>query len=201
MRFSVRDRSINPDDPDDVERYRAAMHRSRVPWRFWDARIDLVKGNNAWLTEWCGDPGRTATEGTGLYVHGDLNTGKSAVAAILAREFVLRNHIVVWLAVAEIPFIMFNATDEHTKIRKRLQSADMLVLDDLGSESFKLSGAGGVALEQIIRGIYHRQRSLVVTSNNAWEQVPVVFGSHPALASLIQRALRPVKLSAHWPTQ
>lgn len=198
MRFSVRDRCMSPDNPDDAQRFERAMRRARVPWRFWDADVERVKGNNTWLKEWCADPNRTAGDGVGFYIHGNLNTGKSAVASIMMREFVLRALTSVWLGVNEVPRVMFNDDDDATTIQARLRRADMVVIDDLGAERFRLTGGGGGALEQIIRDTYHRQRTLVITSNVAWEQMPVVFGAHPAIVSLLQRAVRPVKLSQSW---
>ena len=42
-----------------------------------------------------------------FFITGEVNTGKSAAGAIVARDFVCRCHVVLWLSVRDVPGIRF----------------------------------------------------------------------------------------------
>ena len=104
-------------------------------------------------------------EGLGYVIVGPYGVGKSSVAGLLAVDAVRRCETVVWLAAAEVPGVMFRDGPLNQELYERLQRADMLVIDDLGAESYSMERAGGAALERCIRIAYDNQRPIVVTSN------------------------------------
>jgi DNA replication protein DnaC len=176
------------------------MRRANIPERFWDATPDQVKGNNKWMRQALGQPDLWAEKGYGFYLHGPFNTGKSAAACILARDFVLRAHKVLFLKVCDVPRTRFHDGAEGVALDTRLRHADLLVLDDLGSERFRLDSAAGAALEEVVRIMYDRSRPIVITSNKAWEgEFPASYGSVPAFVSVVQRICISVALVDPWP--
>lgn len=197
----VYERRMDPSDPDDQEQWYAALRRARIPERHWDACPELVKGNNQWMFQALAGPEAWAGRGYGFYIHGQFNTGKSAAAAILAMEFVRRCHVVVWLSVRDVAGVRFRESDDAKERNAMLERADLVVLDDLGSERFKLDGAGGSALEETVRIAYDRGRSMLITSNHSWDVFPKVYGAVPALVSVVQRLSLPVVLTRQWPNE
>lgn len=194
----VRERRLNPDDPEDDGQWRQALSRARIPARHWSARQELVKGDRRWLDESLAHPEKWAGKGYGFFINGPFNTGKSAAAALLAMEFVRRCHVVLWLSVREVPAVRFRE-GELGLLNDLLQRVDLLVLDDLGSERFRMESAAGAALEEVIRIIYDRNRSVILTSNKGWDEFEGVYAMAPALVSIVKRMVIPIALLDSWP--
>jgi DNA replication protein DnaC len=175
-----------------------ALKRARIPDRYWPATIEQVKGERRWLHQATGDPTWWGDKGWGFYICGPFNTGKTACAAILAMEMLRRCHAVLWLAVREVASVRFHE-GALAALDDRLQTADFVVLDDLGGERFKLDGAGGTALEETVRIVMERGRSVVFTSNVPWPEFASAYAPIPAFVSVVQRHTIPVLLQERWP--
>jgi DNA replication protein DnaC len=176
------------------------MRRARIPERYWFSDVNQVKGDTRWLEQALRHPDEWAGEGYGYFIHGPFNTGKSAVACILARDFVMRAHAVLFLKVCDVPRVRFNEGEEGAALNARLRRADLVVLDDLGSERFRLESAAGAALEEVVRIMYDRQRPIIFTSNKSWSsEFTASYGSVPAFISVVQRVCIPVSMVDAWP--
>ena len=197
----VREHRLSLSDPEDRQRIDAAMRRSYIPERYWHANPELVKGNNKWMHQALSNPEGWAGEGYGFYLHGQFNTGKSAAACILARDFVLRAHKVLFLKVSDVPRVRFHEGEEGEALDARLRASDLLVLDDLGSERFRLDSAAGAALEEVARVMYDRQRPIIYTSNKSWDEFHHTYATVPAFVSVVQRVSLPIALIDQWPGQ
>jgi len=190
----IREHRLNPDE--DPIRFHQAMERANIPRRFWDADPEQVKGDNTWIKQSLADPANVwAGRGYGLFIHGPFNTGKSAAAAILARDFVMRCHVVLWLSVRDVPAVRFHEGD-MAKLDKLLRRADLLVLDDLGSERYRLESAAGAALEEVVRIMYEANRAPIITSNVEWQAFQA--GYPKSFVSLVTRMCIPVSLVDPW---
>jgi DNA replication protein DnaC len=176
----------------------AALRRARIPDRYWAARPEWVRGDHRWIFDALNAPEKWADKGWGFYLGGAFNTGKTACAAILMMEFVRRCHNVLWIAVREVPGMRFHE-GALAALDERLMTADMVVLDDLGAERFKLDGPGGTALEETVRIVTERGRSITFTSNAAWEKLAINYAVVPAFVSVVQRHTIPVMLTQTWP--
>lgn len=176
------------------------MRRARIPERYWGCTPDQVKGDSRWLKQALHMPDEWAGKGFGFYIHGPFNTGKSAAACILARDFVLRAHKVLFLKVCDVPRVRFNEGEEGGMLNARLMQSDLVVLDDLGSERFRLESAAGAALEEVVRIMYDKQRPIIFTSNKSWgQEFQPTYGSVPAFVSVVTRVSIPVSMLEKWP--
>jgi DNA replication protein DnaC len=192
----VRNRIMTYADQEDRMMWEQAMRRSRIPGRFWDADPSAVKGDNRWMHQALDNPAAWAGTGAGFFIHGPFNTGKSAAAAILARDFVNRCHVVLWLSVRDVPGMRFRDTPDMAKLDDTLRRADLLVLDDLGAERFRLESAAGAALEETVRILYERKRPVIFTSNKAWDQFQATYSE--GFVSVVKRMAIPITLLDPW---
>ena len=188
----IREHRLEVDEPGTLNR---ALERARIPKRFWSADHSAVKGDNTWIQQALDNPDGWAGKGYGFFLNGPFNTGKSAAAAILARDFVMRCRVVVWVAVRDVPAIRFHE-GEMAEVDALLRRADLLVLDDLGSERFRLTSAAGAALEEVVRIMYESQRPTIITSNKGWDQFQATYS--PAFVSLVKRVSIPIALIDPW---
>lgn len=195
----VNERRINPGDSDGAQTWVAALQRSGIPPRYWDCVPDLVRGDRGWLTQALTNPAESwAGQGWGFYIHGPFDTGKSSVAAILAMDMAKRCHAVEWMSVRDIPGVMFQENDEARQRFRRLKGLDLLVIDDLGSQRFRLKTAAGTAIEDLARIMFDRKRPIIYTSNVPWPSFPATFHEIEAFVSVVQRTTRPVPLLDPW---
>lgn len=134
-------------------------------------------------------------EGRGFYFDGPLGTGKSSIAAILGMAAMKRCERVTWLPVRDVPAVRFRENDAMKRVDDRLRTTDLLILDDLGAERFRLSSAAGTALEECIRMIYDRNRSLIVSSNVSWSAFLRDYGAQAEpLMSVVTRIVQPIQI-------
>ena len=196
----IRDRILQPDQPEDFGRWSAALDRARIPILFRDAKLELVKDEKvrdtlSWMintpAEWVENP-------RSPFICGPFNTGKSAAAAILAMDMVARCASVMWIATRDIPGVRFEKTPAAAALNARLETLDLLVMDDLGAQGFKLSGAGGTAIEDVARIMYERKRPVVYTSNSVWAQVSTQYAELRGFVSLLERTCVPVVMTKTW---
>jgi DNA replication protein DnaC len=106
--------------------------------------------------------------GRGLWFHGDVGTGKTSLALLVAKA---ARDLGRSVAIYSVPLLLAeirrtyerDAGDTYLQLFRRLCSVDLLVLDDLGSER-----QTEWVLEQLYSLVNERwqdQRSLVVTTN------------------------------------
>jgi len=199
MTRRVRDRVITPED-DGWARGLAAAH---LPDRYKDSAIEVITlpSLRTWLTQATETAADWMAEGFGYYLHGPFNGGKSSAAAILLMEAVRRCERALWLPVRTVPGVRFREGPRNAALDDYLQECDFLVLDDLGSEKFRLDSAGGAALESTVRIMYDRRRTVVMTANVSWRTFPAAYADAGALVSCLSRVVSPVEIvNDQWPS-
>jgi len=193
----IREHSPLRDPGADPGRWSRLLRDANVPEMVHAAKVDLVKGDVTWLLGALDKPGDWLGRGRGYYIQGDLNTGKSSAAGILIMDAIRRCEVCTWLPVRDVPGVRFREGERNTGLSDRLYRTDLLVLDDIGAESYRMNGAGGAALEAVIRIMYDRNRSVVYTSNVGWQAFATTYP--PGLVSVTKRRTWPVTLTDPWP--
>lgn len=195
----IRNRSDQRGPDADPLRWDRLLSEANIPERYRRATIDMVRGEAAWLLGALEDPNGWLGNGYGYYIHGPNNTGKSSAAAILAMDVVRRCECVTWLPVRDVPGVRFREGPREIELHERLYRSDLLVLDDIGAETYRREGAGGGALEAVIRILYDRDRSVLYTSNAGWAQFQGGYAGVPSLVSVVKRQTWPVAMTELWP--
>lgn len=198
----IRNVRINPND--DSGEWADLLRAAGIPERYWLATVGAIK-NPKLAADVC-EMLKTAPlwigEGMGWFLNGPLNSGKSSIAAILAMEALKRCERVGWVSIRDVPAIRFRENDAMKRIDDRLRTLDVLVLDDFGAERFRLASAAGTALEEVVRMVYDRRRTLIVTSNIGWNDFQTHYGREAApLMSVVSRIVLPVTVqNEQWGT-
>jgi DNA replication protein DnaC len=154
----------------------------------------------SWLTKCLADALFLAN-GTGFYIFGQLNAGKSSIGGLFIMEALRRAESALWLPVRDVPGVRFRDTPAHAALSAKLDRADLVVLDDLGAETFRLGGPAGAALESVARIIYDRKRTLIVTTNVPWPQFEATYCTVAAFTSVIKRLVSPLEVPGKFPEE
>jgi DNA replication protein DnaC len=149
------------------------------------ARYRGVSFDRPPVSDMAGDPGRRPVvsavrefvddlddrldEGRGLWLMGDVGTGKTTLAMLVSKAVAEAGRTV---AIYSLPRLLArirrtydadSAEDSYLEFFRRLTSVDLLHLDDLGAE--KRSDWVLEQLYAIVDDRYESQRSMVVTTN------------------------------------
>jgi DNA replication protein DnaC len=203
MARRIRDRVLNPDD--DLADWRRSLTDANIPEKYWGSTVEAVREPRVklWLSQAVANSANWLSDGHGFFIHGPLNAGKSSCAAIFAMDALRRCERVLWLPVRDVPLVRFHEGERGKMLDEKLHRADLLVLDDLGSERFKLSSAAGPALEETIRIMYDRNRSIIVTSNMEWGEFSArsdyAVQAKPLVSVLRRRVLGVEVRNDQWP--
>lgn len=137
---------------------KAKLVRAGVKKRYLDAKVNTAE-TQLYVERFGFDDGR------GLYIHGDVGTGKTYLASALASVFVEAGYtVVLTTTLAMLEGIQDTYGDDSSSIAvlQRFTRADVLILDDLGKESGSAWSAS--MLFQIINYRYETMLPLIVTS-------------------------------------
>ena len=103
----------------------------------------------------------------GLYFYGGAGTGKTFLASLIAREYVLRSKDVVFgdvpLLLNELKRAFNNPTQSAEEVLERYCRSKLLILDDLGAGQVTDWTVG--ILYQIVNNRYNDGKVIIVTSN------------------------------------
>jgi DNA replication protein DnaC len=121
-------------------------------------------------------------QGNGLYIWGQCGTGKTHLAYAIANALLERKvnvkfaEIVDLLGKARSTFNGNKPSDDEYAIIGEYANAELLILDDLGSE--KASEWTLQTLYAIVNARYANSRPTVITSNMALETLRKYYGDH-----------------------
>lgn len=123
-------------------------------------------------------------EGRNLILAGPVGTGKSHLAIGLGMEAAKQRLHVAFVRAADLVRALIEARDarELGRMQRRLQRADLIVLDELGFVPFDRTG--GELLFNVLSE-RHGRRSVVITTNLSFSEWPRVFGGDEKLTTAL----------------
>lgn len=157
-----------------LDRLRARGVTSVIPRKYRDVSFDLLKNDGmdsrvlAGLEAYVDDLDANLASGKGLWLMGDVGTGKTAAAMLVSKRALEAGRSV---AIYSLPRLLArirstfetDSDDSYLEFFERLTSVDLLHLDDLGAQQ-----RTDWVLEQlysIVNQRYESERSVIVTMN------------------------------------
>jgi DNA replication protein DnaC len=161
-----------------ISRAKARRLEARLPQRYRDVAFDRFPVNEmpppvvAEVKRYTRDIGAQLDEGRGIWLFGDVGTGKTTLAMLVSKAALAAGRTV---AIYSLPRLLnllreaIGSDDGKLDLLDRLATVDLLHLDDVGAEN-----STDWVLEQlysIVNTRYEEQRALVVTSNLGPEEL------------------------------
>jgi predicted RNA-binding Zn-ribbon protein involved in translation (DUF1610 family) len=142
-------------------------------WRRAKHRVDAEKECKFWLKH---DLGRDYGNMTGLYFYGDVGTGKTTIAARCAVKAIRSGRVRSFIWVKEYDLMMatkamgYDAKKEAAALFKRVETAELAVIDEMFAVSESLTDHAKVMIGQAIAKRFEDRLPTIVTSNHdpAW---------------------------------
>ena len=170
-----------------VAKRRARGVSSVIPRRFRDVSFELAENDGIApavldaVREFADQVEDRLDSGKGLWLMGDVGTGKTTLAMLVSKAAAEAGRTV---AIYSLPRLLARirrtydgepGEDSYLEFFDRLTSVDLLHIDDLGAE--KRSDWVLEQLYAIVDERYQSQRSMVVTSNLDYDQLKEQIGS------------------------
>jgi DNA replication protein DnaC len=155
-----------------ISRAKARRLEARLPQRYRDVAFDRFPVTEmpapvvATVRRFTRDIDRNLDQGNGLWLFGDVGTGKTTLAMLVSKAGIAAGRSVAIYSLPRLMNVMRDAIgsdDGKLELLDRLATVDLLHLDDVGAEN-----STDWVLEQlysIVNTRYEEGRSLVVTSN------------------------------------
>lgn len=172
----------------------AVMARMHIGRQYWDCNISNIPDGLSYKTimvKYMANIVDHMRNGRGLIFHGDYSTGKTAAAVIIAKEVGCYGGTAYFLSVPEILDVKFKDemfdVEEDTTVWERMMYVDLLILDDIGSETINPWTRG--LLERLIRARAARDRAIICTTNRFAELDSVI---SPSVLPIVRTRMLPV---------
>jgi DNA replication protein DnaC len=139
----------------------------RLPKRYWNVDYKETQSPRDVLKNYLLQIEDMKQEGLGLLLWGPNGTGKTSMAAIIAKEFRRRFSTVLFIEAASLKTIVTSrdSFDEESTYWQRAKEVDVLVLDDLGKGVQDGKGFGEQVIDELIRTRNANQLVTIITSN------------------------------------
>jgi len=170
----------------------------QIPRRLWSTSLeklpneaDSYKPN---IVKYINNLRTARKKGLGLILYGENGSGKSALAAIIAREAYLAGFTVFWTGCNDYKAAVFSREefDEYTTIVERAQEVDFLVIDDMGKEYRGKSEFMESEIDNLIRKRVLNGCVTIVTTNLKPERMKEEYT--PSTISLFKEAMIGLKI-------
>lgn len=158
----------------------ADFERMNLPERYWRAKIQGVPESVRPAVErYLFRIDEHVARGTGLFVLGAAGVGKTAIAALVAKEARARGHTVFFTTVWELVASMRARAEfeDGVSIIDRCRDVDVLVVDDLSPDDTKDPFMGARGIEGLLVSRVERQRVTVITSKSPPDELRATYRS------------------------
>ena len=177
------------------------MRRANVPEKFWYVTLSCIPKDLPYMNKvlsYYAKMDEMVEKGIGLYLYSkDNQTGKTSISvALLKRALRLRKTAFFDEAGRLKNALIKNAEfDETFMVDQRIQTVDLLVIDDLGKEYRTGSGYAENTFENIIRSRIQSLRPTIITSNLSPKDVGNVYSK--SLSAMLKGSLIPIDISGY----
>jgi len=163
---TLRRRKLNKDD----------LFRMRLPKRYWKATLDRISdfcdkeeeiSAREIIRQYVSRLEKMRSRGLGIVLWGENGTGKTGIAAVVAKEYRRRFNTVLFVEAADLKGLVAGREyfDETETFWQRARTVDVLVLDDLGKGVKDSKEFGERLIDELIRTRNANQLVTIVTTN------------------------------------
>lgn len=165
---------------------------ANIPLRYWQSTVNKASVEAcAFLKEFFPVMDKWINSGDGLMFHGEYATGKSSLAVIVAKEVIRHGGIVTFIPAARLmDYIVkdMRVAGQEETILERAARSNLVLLDDLGSETFSSGPAGAACLEGTLRQWYDNLISVLFTTNLSYDAIEKRYQS--GIGTMFQRLVK-----------
>jgi DNA replication protein DnaC len=185
-----------------IARRRAARLEARIPSRYREVSFEQLEGDTLAafpsqvreVRRYVRDLPEMLSRGRGLWLEGEVGTGKTMLAMLVSKQAIELGHTVAIYSLPRLLSVMRQSIEEadgSLGFLDRLCSVDLLQIDDLGAES-----QTEWVLEQlysVINSRYEDERSLVVTTNLNHDELREQIGER-TVSRIVEMCGNPLQL-------
>lgn len=146
----------------------------RIPRRYWECSYKGInKVNRKYIDDYLKHRQELIDKGVGLLFWGDNGKGKTGASVVLAKELKRHYHKVLFVEASNLKNIVVNKVyyDEYTTLWQKIQSVEVLFLDDLGKGTLDKTGFGVRLIDGLIRHRNANKDPTFVTTNMNDKQI------------------------------
>lgn len=150
------------------------LTQAGIPKNHWDCLISAIPVSceyRDFIVRYTDNIKTNLIEGKGLYLWGDYGTGKTGLAAIIAKAALSKGYMSLWISAESIPAYMCEDIyfSEEMTMKDRMFSVPLLVIDDLRLRDQTTAKSDWIErwLESVIRRRMDNTLCTVITSNNS----------------------------------
>lgn len=171
--------------PQRLARRKAAAVAGRIPKRFREVSFDrqpivsMPRDVVRAVRAYCERMDERIADGRGMYFRGDVGTGKTTLAMLIAKTAMTHGHTVAIYSLPRLLGLLRDTYDDSSQyslneLLERLCAVDLLQIDDVGAEQ-----TSAWVLEQlytIVNTRYEDKRAIVFTTNLEDEELRTQIG-------------------------
>jgi DNA replication protein DnaC len=141
------------------------MNVGKRYWRVSISKIEESAEHRKVMEKYITNIRDNIVNGRGILFHGGYSSGKTAASIILAKAVVMHGGTAIFMEVPELSDVKVTSRpfNEDMTMWERMETADLLILDDLGSDYG--SDWARQLVERIVRHRVNNCKSIVATTN------------------------------------
>lgn len=178
----------------------ADLRRVNLGKAFWGARSDLVQseGVRNLVMRYRKNVVHMVATGSGLIFSGQPGVGKTSAAACCLKEAISAGIAVYFVTHPELRDLRFEKKDslfgngqDGITVRKKVETAQLLVLDGINEPFFTDNGFGPLQLEELLIRRFSDKLATIITTRSATFKDK----KHAELLDIISQCMAPVPIS------